>query len=146
MRDGSPITDRLPEMRGRDTPDGCAFVLDISPAERCNAPPRPGSSYCEEHHTLCHLPSGSPGERRKLHEIEALAQAAGGRLVQPATHPGNAELLRLERSARALSRRKRSRIVPNSGDHPPLDATDPPVAPTPRRLIGACFIARRLSF
>jgi hypothetical protein len=61
--------------------DGCAFILDDN--SLCNAARRPGSFYCARHHERCHLPDGSAGERRRLHETEALGQC--GRRASPQT-------------------------------------------------------------
>ena len=87
---------------------GCAFVLDGSDRGTlgrtwCGGPRRPGSAYCQAHHALCHLPSGSPAERRKMREIEALAEAVGGRSGRPARRPPPRFLQRLERVSRAAS-------------------------------------------
>jgi len=100
--------------------DGCAFVLAGSGktrAERfCGAPRRPGSVYCPRHHARCRLRGGSAAERQRLHEIEALAAAVGGRRGDGARRPPPQLLRRLERIARAFSRPKRSRIVRGEED------------------------------
>lgn len=92
---------------------GCAFVLDnldpgATEARFCDAPRRPGSAYCPPHHADCHLANGSAAERQQFREIEALAEAVGGKRGRAAQHPPLAVLRRLERIARALSSARRS--------------------------------------
>ena len=89
--------------------DGCAFVLEeenraAAGQTYCAAPRRPGSAYCHAHHALCYLPSESLAERRKLKEIEALAEAAGGRSGRPARRPPSRFLRRMDRASRAALR------------------------------------------
>jgi hypothetical protein len=96
--------------------DGCAYVLADRRPDRpdpffCNAPRRPGSAYCPEHHALCHLPSGSAAEHRQLRRIEALAAAVGGKVGRIAGQPPAPLLRRLERVNGAFSRADCSRIV-----------------------------------
>src|SRR5258708_17642747 len=81
-------------MRPDDREDcGCAFPLGADGAPlACGAPRRPGSSFCPEHHALCHLPPGGLAERRALAEEEALARAVGGRLGREAREPPDALL------------------------------------------------------
>jgi hypothetical protein len=102
--------------------DGCAFVLDGSMRAaagrtHCAAPCRPGSVYCDAHHALCYLPVKSPAERRKLKEIEALAEAVGGRRGRPARRPPPHFLQRMDRISRTALRPTCSRIVLISGDN-----------------------------
>lgn len=97
---------------------GCAFLLgngESGPggSRFCDAPRQPGSAYCPLHHALCHLPIGSTAERRRLREIEALAEAVGGKQGGHATQPSPGLLRRLDRIARASSRPYRSCIVLN---------------------------------
>src|SRR4051794_33883560 len=96
--------------------DGCAFVLDRdanAAAEqlRCGAPRRLGSVYCHEHHALCYLPSRSLAERRKLREIDARAEAVGGRSGRPARQPPPRFMRRMNQISRAALRPISSRIV-----------------------------------
>ena len=93
---------------------GCAFIQDND--DRCGGEPKPGSSYCAEHHALCHLLVGSPGEWRGLRETEALACAVGGRQGDHHRVPPDRFLRRLEKVARGLARPKRSRIVRSDGE------------------------------
>lgn len=62
---------------GAVDPVGCAYILD--PGEVCGAVGQPGSSYCALHHAVCYLARGSRGERSRLRQINALADAVGGR-------------------------------------------------------------------
>lgn len=110
-------TDTEPEPDG-----GCAFVLDgeahvKAGQTRCGAPCRPGSVYCDAHHALCYLLIASPAEKRKLKEIQALADAVGGRSGRPSRRPPRRFLQRMDRVSRAASRPIRSRIVLNDGDN-----------------------------
>jgi hypothetical protein len=90
--------------------EGCAFILDSGGA--CRAGRQTGSPYCPVHHALCHLAGGSPGERRRLREAEALASVVGGKRGRPARMPSDRVLRRLEQAARVFSRPDCSRIVP----------------------------------
>src|SRR6185437_4651367 len=81
---------------------GCAYILDD--AARCGATARAGSSYCAIHHAICHVPGGSPAERRALREGEALAKAVGGRAGRERRLPPDPLLKRLDRIARRFSR------------------------------------------
>src|SRR5947209_20333108 len=94
---GTPRGAELPIHAQSEPEECCAFVLDrdvsataggaTAGRSRCGAPCRVGSVYCHEHYVLCYLPSRSPAERRKLNEIEALAEAVGGRSGRPARQP-----------------------------------------------------------
>lgn len=114
MPNGSELSTVVePEPQG-----GCAFVLDAdtrttTQRSRCTAPCRPGSVYCAEHHAQCYLPSHSPAERRKLKEMEALAEAVGGRSGGLARRPSSRFLRRMDRISRAALRPERSCIVHN---------------------------------
>jgi hypothetical protein len=95
---------------------GCAFVIDDpDPTARgvnfCGAPRELGSTYCRRHHALCRLPRRSLAERRQLREIEALAEAVGGRQGRGGRQPPPRLLRRLDRITRAISRPNRSLIV-----------------------------------
>jgi hypothetical protein len=94
----------------REPEDRCAFILESG--ESCGAGLRTGSSYCDHHHALCHLPSGGVRERRRVREAEALAAAVGGRLGRPTRLPPDPLLRRLENVARGFSSAKCSRFVP----------------------------------
>ena len=90
-----------------ERPGGCAFVLDglgrgPGSVKFCNAPSQPRSAYCPPHHAWCHLPNGSAAERRQLCEIEALAEAVGGKQGRAARHPPDHLLRRLDRVARGV--------------------------------------------
>jgi hypothetical protein len=95
--------------------EGCAYI-DGEPHEpRCGAPVQRGSPYCPQHHALCHVPKVSPKARRQIREIEALAQAVGGRQGRPERLPPDRFLRRLERQAQLFLRLDRSRIVHKEG-------------------------------
>jgi hypothetical protein len=116
LNSAAPLTDAEPEPDG-----GCAYVLDgdagaIAGQTRCAAPRRPGSAYCHAHHALCHLPSESLAELRKLKEIEALAKAVGGRSGRPGQRPPPGFLQRMDRISRAALRPKCSCYVLKSGE------------------------------
>jgi hypothetical protein len=118
---GTPYGAELPihaqlEHAHSEPEGGCAFVLDPDTSTTagrsyCAVPRRPGSAYCHEHHALCYLPSHSLAERRKLKEIEALAEAVGGRSGRPARRPPPSFLSRMDRVSRSVLRPNRSRIV-----------------------------------
>jgi hypothetical protein len=97
--------------------DGCAFILGDSEEQGsgarvvCGRPRRQASTYCADHHALCHIAEGSGNERRQLNATEALATAVGGRRGKPARVPPHWLLRRLEKLARDALRADRSRIV-----------------------------------
>src|SRR5436305_7267816 len=105
-------------MRPDDREDcGCAFPLGADGAPlACGAPRRPGSSFCPEHHALCHLPRGGRSGRRALAEEEALARAVGGRLGREAREPPDALLRRLDRISRLFFCPESSRFVRNANE------------------------------
>jgi len=88
---------------------GCAYILDecgnrrICGAPCRGAPGRPVSSYCAQHHALCHIASGSKAETDRLREVEALASAVGGRRSRDDDGPSRQFLKRLEHAARVSS-------------------------------------------
>jgi hypothetical protein len=90
-------------LRYAGEPDGCAFIIDGqsgNPGQRCTKACKPGSSYCERHHALCHLSGGSAAETRRLKGLEALAHAVGGRCGSAAETPPPGFLVRVERLSR----------------------------------------------
>lgn len=83
---------------------GCAFILgDIGERRCCGTRQRLGSSYCPEHHALCHVPCGTTEEQERLREVEALANAAGGRRARGAVGPSPKFLRRMEHAVRVFS-------------------------------------------
>jgi len=79
----------------------CAYVVDDpGPRRICGSPRRQSSSYCPFHHSLCYIVSGSKAESKRLHEVEALARAVGGRRAQVGEGPSRRFLERLERAVR----------------------------------------------
>ena len=79
--------------------EGCAFIVEESASCRmCGVPRRPGSSYCPEHHALCHLPYGSAAEADRLREVEVIASAVAGRRSRNRRGPSMQFLRRLERT------------------------------------------------
>lgn len=87
--------------------EGCAYLVASDkgdgPARRCAAQCRSGSSYCSQHHALCHLPRGSRAERVRLREVKALANMVGGRRCQEGEGPSRRFLDRLEHAVREFS-------------------------------------------
>jgi hypothetical protein len=110
-----------PPINAESEPDGgCAFVLDeenlgVTGQTCCTAPRRRGSARCDAHHALCYLRSESLAERRKLKEIEALAEAVGGRSGRPTRRPSPRFLQRMDRASRTALRPKRSLNVLDDG-------------------------------
>jgi hypothetical protein len=83
---------------------GCAYILDECESRRsCGAPRKGISSYCAEHHTLCHVVNGSEAEANRLREVEAIAKAVGGRRSRFGVRPSGQFLKRLEQAARGFS-------------------------------------------
>lgn len=83
---------------------GCAYILDDGHDRRsCGAGCRPGSSYCPEHHALCRVPCGTSAEAKRLCEVEALANAIGGRRGRGGAGPSRRFLRRLEQAVRPFS-------------------------------------------
>ena len=79
--------------------EGCAFIVEDSDSRRmCGVSRRPGSSYCAEHHALCHLAYGSAAEADRLREVEAIASAVAGRRSRNRHGPSSQFLRRLERT------------------------------------------------
>jgi hypothetical protein len=77
---------------------GCAYLLR---AERsCGLPRRPRSSYCPQHHALCHVAHGTRAEANQLREVETLARAVGGRQGWRGSEPSQPFLERLQRTVR----------------------------------------------
>jgi hypothetical protein len=109
------VNDKEVGMRGVEDEDlGCAYPLDDAggiPPIPCGAARQPGSSFCPEHHVLCHIPAGSMAECRTLDEAEALARVVGGRLGRELRAPPEPLLRRLDRVSRLFSCPDRSRIV-----------------------------------
>jgi hypothetical protein len=84
------------------TISGCVFMLDDGQNRRfCGAAQRRGSSYCPQHHTLCHVACGTAAEAQRLREVEALARAVGGRRARGAG-PSRRFINRLEQAVRVF--------------------------------------------
>ena len=96
---------RSPWLEDRhDEAPGCAYLLDEGEGRHCCGERlRPGSSYCPQHHALCHLACGTIEEARILREVEALARAVGGRRAADGGGPSHRFLRRLEQAARIFS-------------------------------------------
>ena len=87
----------------RHTGSGCVFILDDGRSRRfCGEIPRRGSSYCPQHHTLCHVGCGTTAEAQRLREVEALARAVGGRRAPIGTGPSRRFINRLEQAMRSF--------------------------------------------
>ncbi|MGD9614219.1 MAG: hypothetical protein AB7H90_11500 [Alphaproteobacteria bacterium] len=122
MPRGTPSSAEPPTIAEPEPEGGCAFVFDRESRAAtgqtcCAAPRRLGSVYCPEHHAVCYLPSESLAERRKLKEIEALAEAVGGRSGRPTGQPSPRFLRRMDRISRAALRPKCSRVVLEDRDN-----------------------------
>ena len=48
--------------------EGCRFIVsdETHPAQYCNQPRKPGSSYCEAHHKLTHHPAPPLSHRHRF--------------------------------------------------------------------------------
>ena len=76
---------------------GCAYIIEEAGSHRiCGAPRRPVSSYCPQHHALCHLANGSTAEADRIREVEAIASIVGGRRSRNRGGPSRQFLERLE--------------------------------------------------
>jgi hypothetical protein len=101
------VLSRPPQEDGE--PQGCAYPIGRltgtdGEARHCGRPRRPGSEYCPFHHARCHLPTGSRAEALRLHAIETIAAAVGGRCGgADAMRPPPRFLARLERLLRDFS-------------------------------------------
>ena len=85
---------------------GCAFiVVNEGVHQSCGKPRRSASPYCADHHALCHVPCGTHEEKRRLREVEALADAVGGRRSRErdGAEPSRRFLKRLEHALRPYS-------------------------------------------
>lgn len=60
--------------------DGCAYLVQNGHLKPCGRPARKGSSYCREHHEVCHLAPGSLAETRKLRVIARIAATREARI------------------------------------------------------------------
>jgi hypothetical protein len=90
-----------PRRKHEDLDHGCAFLLEGPNGRRiCGAPCQTSSSYCAHHHSLCHVACGSRAERRRLREVETLANAVGGRRARQGVAPSRQFLERLEQTIR----------------------------------------------
>lgn len=91
----------LPLRDGGDRDSGCVYPMNENEDRRfCDSPRRRGSPYCPCHHALCHIRSGTNEEVTRLREVEALANAVGGRRARDSSEPPGRFLRRLERAAR----------------------------------------------
>jgi hypothetical protein len=83
---------------------GCAYILDQREGcSFCGRVLRRGSSYCAQHHALCHVAFGTNEEARRLREVEELARVVGGRRAAEGVGPSPQFLKRLERVLRPFS-------------------------------------------
>lgn len=83
---------------------GCAYPLGArTVAGSCGRPRRARSSYCDKHHALCHLGSGTSAEAARLREAETLAHAVGGRQGWRGSKPSRPFLERLNSVVRDFS-------------------------------------------
>jgi hypothetical protein len=83
---------------------GWAFIVTSEGVHQsCGKPRRALSAYCADHHALCHVPCGTIEEKRRLREVEALANAVGGRRSRDDVQPSRRFLRRLEHALRSFS-------------------------------------------
>ncbi len=93
---------RLSAPEDRHAGLGCAYILDDGDSSRfCDGVPRRGSSYCPQHHALCHVANGTVEEARRLREVEELARVVGGRRGAEGVGPSRRFLKRLERAVKS---------------------------------------------
>jgi hypothetical protein len=86
---------------GEDLDHGCAYLVEgPSGHQICGAPCQTSSPYCSHHHSLCYVACGSKAERRRLREVETLANAVGGRRARQGVAPSRQFLERLEQAIR----------------------------------------------
>lgn len=84
--------------------ESCCYLLGDEEGRRhCATERRPGSSYCPEHHALCHIAGGTSAEVRRLREVEALATAVGGRRGNDGAGPSRRFLKKLEQAVQPFS-------------------------------------------
>jgi hypothetical protein len=96
-KEGS-MSDRLVSSPGYEQDDaGCAYLIGNGKmAKNCSLPRRAKSSYCHQHHALCHVACGTSEEANRLREAETLAHAVGGRQGWHGSGPSRPFLERLE--------------------------------------------------
>jgi hypothetical protein len=83
---------------------GCAYLLEADETLLwCGMPRQPRSSYCSNHHALCHLACGTSAEANRLREVEMLAWAVGGRQGWRGTEPSRPFLERLQYTVRGFA-------------------------------------------
>jgi hypothetical protein len=78
---------------------GCRYIVENGHAKPCGARLKPGSSYCAEHHALCHCGAGTAAEKARLLELRAMARVAGGRRDTANRRPPVSFLERAHRAA-----------------------------------------------
>ena len=79
---------------------GCRYILDDGSRQWCGDPIH-ARSLCRRHHAICYVAPGSKAEQARLGEVEALAEAVGGkRSVTANAAPSARFLRRLEGTAR----------------------------------------------
>jgi hypothetical protein len=92
-----------PGQEDRHANPGCAYIVDDDEGRRfCGEALRPDSSYCRQHHALCHVACGTTEEVRRLREVEALARVVGGRRASEASGPSRRFLRRLEQAVQTF--------------------------------------------
>ncbi|HUC72711.1 MAG TPA: hypothetical protein VMS01_16090 [Stellaceae bacterium] len=92
-----------PPSEDHDGDSACAYILGENGDRRsCGAARRLGSPYCPDHHALCHVSCGTAEEIKRLREVEALANAVGGRRTRNGGGPSRRFLSRLEHTVRGF--------------------------------------------
>jgi len=97
------MEDHLSSPEDHHTSPGCTFMIEDDQSRRfCGETLRRGSSYCPQHHALCHVACGTAAEAQRLREVEALARAVGGRRGPGGAGPSRRFIHRLEQAVRVF--------------------------------------------
>ncbi len=83
---------------------GCAYIMGENGERRtCGAAAALRLALLRsDHHALCHVPCGTAEETKRLREVEALANAVGGRRARDGGEPSRRFLRRMEHAVRGF--------------------------------------------